>query len=154
MTGNIIHSGGRLLLLAGALLLAGCGIFGGGDEKTTPTLGDRQPILSGESDAQVDADMRSISVILPPAQPNADWPQSGGNAAKNAGHVTLTGGLQRIWTRSTSGSRVRRTRAGSRSPQASGLKISMRRALARRERNSWPRGPDCGGAGPLMGSGR
>ncbi len=108
MMQDLIGKGLRLALLSGSLLLAGCGIFGGDKEKTTPTLGERSPILGGESDAEVDPDLRSISVILSPATSNADWPQSGGNAAKNLGHVTLSGSLQRVWTASVEGSSKRR----------------------------------------------
>jgi hypothetical protein len=60
----------RAALLAGVLAagLTGCkgGLFGGKD-KTTPTVGNRTPILSRiESGAEVDPALASISVVLPP----------------------------------------------------------------------------------------
>ncbi len=51
-----------------ALSVAGCGIFGGGDAKTTPTVGNRTPILSRiESGAAVDPALAGVTVVLPPA---------------------------------------------------------------------------------------
>jgi hypothetical protein len=57
----------RAALLAGmiAASLTGCkgGLFGGGDDKTTPTVGNRMPILSRiESGAEVDPALAGISV--------------------------------------------------------------------------------------------
>ena len=69
-------------------LLSGCGILGGGDgedKKSTPTLGKRTPILSGESGAEVDPALASIAVILPAPVANSEWAQSGGNASKAIG---------------------------------------------------------------------
>ena len=91
-------------LIAGLLalsLLSGCGILGGGDgedKKSTPTLGKRTPILSGESGAEVDPALASIAVILPAPVANSEWAQSGGNASKSIGHVALDGSLARVWT--------------------------------------------------------
>lgn len=84
-------------------LLSGCGILGGGDgedKKSTPTLGKRTPILSGESGAEVDPSLASISVILPAPVANSEWAQSGGNASKSIGHVALEGNLAQVWRKS------------------------------------------------------
>jgi outer membrane protein assembly factor BamB len=88
-----------------ALGLAGCGVFGGSDKPKTPTVGNRQPILSRIS-AEIKADptLASVTIVLPPAQNNADWPQAGGNAAKAPGHVALAAAPQRAWTVSIPGS--------------------------------------------------
>ncbi len=95
---------------AAVALLSGCGILGGGDgddKKNTPTIGERTAILTGESGAQVDPALASISVILPSPVANGDWPQSGGNASKSIGHVALGGALNRVWTASVSGTSKR-----------------------------------------------
>ncbi|MCB2076089.1 MAG: PQQ-binding-like beta-propeller repeat protein [Novosphingobium sp.] len=85
--------------------LSGCGVFGGnkGGPKT-PTVGERIPILSRiESGAQVDPMLASVSVIVPPAQANPDWPQAGGTASKSYGHLALSDSPGRIWTGSVQG---------------------------------------------------
>ena len=44
-----------IFALAAASLVSGCGVFGGkGDKKTTPTIGERIPVLSAEAAIQVD----------------------------------------------------------------------------------------------------
>jgi outer membrane protein assembly factor BamB len=103
--------------IAGALLtsLAACsgGLFGGGDGgKETPTIGNREPILSRiESGAQVDPALASVSVILPPAAANELWAQAGGTASKAYGHLALSQTPSRVWTASVAGS-TNRVRLG------------------------------------------
>jgi len=91
-----------LALLAG---LSGCKVFGGKGGPKTPTVGDRVPILSRiESGAKVDATLGAVSVILPPADINADWAQAGGNAAKSYGHLALADSPTRAWSAQIAGS--------------------------------------------------
>jgi hypothetical protein len=79
-----------LLALAAASLLGGCGALGGkGKKNVTPTVGERISVLSQERVLEVDPALAGTAVTLPPAQPNAEWAQSGGNAAKSMGHVGL-----------------------------------------------------------------
>ena len=87
-------------LICGAALLAltGCGIFGGGDKKSTPTLGNRVAILGAESDAVVDPAISTVPVVLPAAVTNSDWAQPGGNAAKNLAQLSLGTDLAPAWT--------------------------------------------------------
>jgi len=94
------------LLLVG---LAGCGIMGGKDKPGTPTIGNRSPILSRISaEIKPDPTLAGVSIVLPPAVDNPDWPQAGGNAAKAAGHRSLAAAPQPAWTATIAGSSTRR----------------------------------------------
>ncbi|UAB79527.1 PQQ-binding-like beta-propeller repeat protein [Erythrobacter sp. SCSIO 43205] len=93
-----IAAGALAMLSTG--LLTGCG----GDKKTTPTVGARTPILSRiESGASVDPALAGVSVVLPPAQVNAEWAQVGGSASKSYGHLALADNPSKIWTRDIAG---------------------------------------------------
>ncbi len=90
------------LFMAGSL--AGCGVFGGADPESTPSLGNRQPILSRiATEIVADPGLADVAVIVPPARVNASWTQAGGNAAKVAGHVALGDAPQRVWTATIAG---------------------------------------------------
>eukprot|EP00611_Tribonema_gayanum_P028992 TRINITY_DN7634_c0_g2_i1.p2 TRINITY_DN7634_c0_g2~~TRINITY_DN7634_c0_g2_i1.p2 ORF type:complete len:172 (+),score=36.70 TRINITY_DN7634_c0_g2_i1:129-644(+) len=109
----------RAALLAGVLAvgLTGCkgGLFGGGKDKTTPTVGNRMPILSRiESGAEVDPALASISVVLPPQRNNTEWAQAGGAASKSYGHLALAETPTKIWTAQVAGSSNRMRLAASR----------------------------------------
>ncbi|MDG6080302.1 pyrrolo-quinoline quinone [Erythrobacter litoralis] len=96
-------------LLGGALVLSlsACsgGLFGGGDKKTTPTIGDRQPILSRvESGAQVEPALANVAVSLPAPQVNAEWGQPGGTASKSYGNLALAETPSRAFSVSVAGS--------------------------------------------------
>jgi len=95
------------LLLAG---LAACSVIGGGNKKpSTPTVGNRTPILSRiASEVKPDPALASVAVVLPAAQQNADWPQAGGNAAKALGHLALSNAPVRAWTATIPGSSTKR----------------------------------------------
>ena len=86
------------------------GLFGGGDgKKTTPTVGDREPILSRiTAGAAVDPTLASVAVVLPPAQANADWAQAGGTASKSYGHLALGQAPVRAFTVDVAGADNRR----------------------------------------------
>lgn len=104
MTRNLIRSIFAVALAGTAV--AGCS---GGDKKTTPTLGERIPVLSRiESGASVDPSLAGVSVVLPPAQVNADWAQVGGSASKSYGHLSLAENPARVWTASIAGSSTSR----------------------------------------------
>lgn len=108
----------RAALLAGVLAvgLTGCkgGLFGGGKDKTTPTVGNRMPILSRiESGAEVDPALASISVVLPPQRNNTEWAQAGGAASKSYGHLALAETPTKIWTAQVAGSSNRMRLAAS-----------------------------------------
>ncbi len=100
-----------LIALAATSMMSGCaaikGIAGGGDKKSTPTIGNRIDILGTEANTDADPNLANIAVILPPAEVNPAWPQPGGNAAKSPGHVALGEGLARAWTASVAGATPR-----------------------------------------------
>jgi outer membrane protein assembly factor BamB len=102
-----------------ALALAGCaggGLFGGGgdDEDETPTVGNRIPILSRiATEITADPALANVAVVVPPAVTNQAWQQTGGNAAKVAGHVTLSNNPGRAWTASIAGTTKTRRLAAS-----------------------------------------
>ncbi|MBX7492584.1 PQQ-binding-like beta-propeller repeat protein [Qipengyuania sp. 1NDW9] len=95
-----------------ALALGACsgGLFGGGDgEKDTPTLGDRQPILSRiATGAEVDPALAGTPVTLPAATTNDTWGQAGGTASKSYGHLALAEAPARAFTASVEGAGERR----------------------------------------------
>ena len=99
----------RAALLTGliAASLTGCkgGLFGGGDEKTTPTIGNRMPILSRiESGAEVDPALAAVSVVLPPQRANLEWAQPGGGPGKSYGHLELAVTPTKVWSTQIAGS--------------------------------------------------
>ncbi len=90
-------------LIVCAALLSGCGIFKD-SKKSTPTLGNRVSILSGEQQVEVDPALASVDVVLPPETPNADWAQPGGTASKSVGHVALPATVKPVWSAQIAGS--------------------------------------------------
>jgi outer membrane protein assembly factor BamB len=91
-----------LFALAALSLLGGCGTLGLGKGKkpVTPTVGERIPVLARETVLEVDPALAGIAVTLPPATPNSEWTQSGGNAAKSMGHLALGNALGLAWRQS------------------------------------------------------
>jgi len=88
-----------------ALALSGCGVIGGKHRPTTPTVGNRIPILSRiESGAKVDGGLSAVQVVLPPAEVNADWPQAGNTPGKSYGNLALSDAPSRTWSQSIAGS--------------------------------------------------
>lgn len=95
--------------LAVALGACGGGLFGGKKDRTTPTIGERVPVLSRiEAGEKVDPSLQGVTVVLPPAVTNPDWAQAGGTAAKAPGHLALAESPQQAWTASIAGSSQRR----------------------------------------------
>lgn len=93
------------LILSLAIAVSGCSVFGGDkEEKKTPTIGKRIPILGVEADNKADPALNGVAVIVPPAQANVSWSQPGGNAAKAMGHVALPATITAAWSRPIAGS--------------------------------------------------
>ena len=89
------------ILLVSASMMAGCA--GGGlfkKKPKTPVLGERVAVLVNEADFDVDPATAAVPISLPAAATNDSWAQSGGNARKSVGHVTLGNSLGVAWTAS------------------------------------------------------
>ena len=88
------------LLLLSASLLAGCGgglgLFKKSDKITVP--GERTPVLVNEADIDIDPVTATEPMTLPAAVTNDSWAQSGGNANKSVGHLSLGQSLGAAWT--------------------------------------------------------
>lgn len=100
----------RAAAIAALALLAGCGVFKGGDDKPkTAVLGARIPVLSVEASVSTDPAIAALAVVVPPPEANADWPQPGGNPQKLIGDVALGAQPRRVWT-----ARIAGVKAGAR----------------------------------------
>jgi outer membrane protein assembly factor BamB len=82
-----------------ALVLTGCdtisGIF---DSDDKPKLaGKRVSVLAVEQKLKIDQTLGKVVVTLPPPVTNRDWPQIGGNAAHDPGHLGLGADLHEVW---------------------------------------------------------
>ncbi len=87
-----------------ALALGGCGLTKS-KTKSTPTVGNRIPILSRiEAGTKVDQGMAVLDVVLPVAEPNPDWEQAGGTASKSYGHLALAENPRKVWSVRIAGS--------------------------------------------------
>jgi outer membrane protein assembly factor BamB len=85
-----------ILALAAASLLGGCGVLNK-KKPVTPTIGQRVAVLNTESEVEADPALAGIPVAIPAEATNADWAQSGGNAAKSMGHLALRPALGQAW---------------------------------------------------------
>lgn len=86
------------MLIAGALAMSGCGVLKKGKHTHTPVLGERIPVLTGETDVTVDPATAALPMALPPAVANTDWAEPGGNAPKSMGQLALGSALNRAFT--------------------------------------------------------
>ena len=77
------------------LALTGCAAFK--PKPKTPTTGPRLAVLDFETRARAEPELKSLAVVLPPPVVNVDWPQPGGTAAKNGGHLALPDTLSVAW---------------------------------------------------------
>ena len=84
-------------MVAALMALSACGIFKS-KPKGTPTVGNRVPILVSENAVATDKTIADVQVLLPAAEANDSWTQSGGNAAKSMGHLALAASPASRWT--------------------------------------------------------
>lgn len=97
-------------LVATAFLVSGCGSVGDSLSSINPfhkkdviLPGERSPIFPNQDSPQeVNEDVAAISIGA--ASSMADWPQSGGNASANVGHLSYSGSGGRAWRASIGGS--------------------------------------------------
>lgn len=102
------------LALVLAVSLAGCGVFGGKAKPSTPTVGNRVPILSKiDTSAKVDPALANVAVIVPPATINEEWPQAGGTASKSYGNLAMGANPTIAWTAKIEGSSPKQRLAAS-----------------------------------------
>ena len=85
------------LLIAAVLAASGCSVLKHKTKKT-PILGERIPVLTTESDAQLDVATAAQPMTLPDAVANTAWAQSGGNSAKSMGQLALGTALTNAFT--------------------------------------------------------
>ncbi len=85
------------VLIAAAVAASGCGLLRKSAPKT-PVLGDRVAVLTAENSIAVDPETAALPMVLPAEMTNAEWAQSGGNAAKSMGHLALPGNLTNAFT--------------------------------------------------------
>src|SRR5436190_14391772 len=77
------------LMIAAAFAAGGCSVLHKGKKNTTPVLGQRIAVLTGENDVAVDPATASLPMSLPEAVANTGWTQSGGSASKSMGQLAL-----------------------------------------------------------------
>jgi len=95
-------------VLAG--LLGGCSLLDRDSRPTTPTVGNREPVLGRESRIEADPLLAAIPVTVPAPIANTDWAQPGGNASKSMGHVAFGDAPSRAWSVSIGNGNSFRTR--------------------------------------------
>lgn len=85
-------------LLAAPLLaaLAGCGSWLG-ESEDPPLPGERVAVLLLEEGLTVDERLSTLTVTVPPAVRNLDWPQAGGTPSHAPGHLELGRALRLAW---------------------------------------------------------
>ena len=85
------------MLAAAALAASGCGVF---KKKgpSTPVLGQRIAVLTGEGDVTVDPATAALPMNLPGPVANTEWSQSGGSATKSMGQLALGNALGRAFS--------------------------------------------------------
>jgi outer membrane protein assembly factor BamB len=89
----------RVAFLIGLTIAAsGCGVFKKGKGPSTPVLGQRIAVLTGEGDVTVDPATASLPMTLPPPVANTNWTQSGGSATKSLGQLALGSALGRAFS--------------------------------------------------------
>jgi outer membrane protein assembly factor BamB len=86
------------LFIALALAASGCGVFKKGKGPSTPVLGQRIAVLTGEGDVAVDPATTALPMSLPQPVANSEWTQSGGNSTKSMGHLALGSTLARAFS--------------------------------------------------------
>jgi outer membrane protein assembly factor BamB len=85
-------------LIAVTLAAGGCSVFKKGKGPSTPVLGERIAVLTGEGDVTADPATAALPMSLPQAVVNTEWTQSGGNPTKSNGQLALGNALTSAFT--------------------------------------------------------
>ncbi len=101
---------GRIIPLLALLTLAACGDDSWiGEKKAPPLPGKRISVLT--QDKQLQPELKSAAdILLPPPEPNDDWPQAGGYANHAMHHMDVGDSLKQVWSTNVgegSGKRVK-----------------------------------------------
>lgn len=86
------------VVIAMALAATGCGVFKKGKGPSTPVLGQRIAVLTGEGDVAVDPVTAALPMSLPAPVVNTEWTQPGGNPTKSMGQLALGTALSRAFS--------------------------------------------------------
>ncbi len=88
------------LVIALGMALGGCTSGSGwfGDDKDPPLPGDRISVLLNQRTLSADPELASKPILLPPPQPNADWPQAGGYPNHAMHHMQAPAILKEAWS--------------------------------------------------------
>ena len=84
-------------VLIAVLSLAACSDWLG-ENKAPPLPGKRISILAQEKVAQPEITGPVAKIVLPPPEPNDDWPQAGGYSNHAMQHMMVSEALERRWT--------------------------------------------------------
>jgi len=88
---------GIAVLIAAAFAASGCSVLKKGSGPKTPVLGQRIPVLTSESDVEVDPGTQALPFSLPAPVANSAWLMSGGNATKSMGQLALGASLNQAF---------------------------------------------------------
>lgn len=91
---------GRVLTAAAlAATVGACDTIGSWFEtEKVPLPGERISVLALETSLEPDESVQDLTVTLPAAVSNADWPQEGGTPEAVMRHLALSGALSRAWS--------------------------------------------------------
>ena len=99
MTGRTFRSRSPIaLLVATAVLLAGCGTGFFGEEDDVILPGERISVLELASALDPDPAVAGLPVVLPEPEANEAWPQSGGVPSHAPQHLAYSGALTEVWS--------------------------------------------------------
>src|SRR5882672_4787539 len=99
-----------VLALVAVSLLGGCSVLRGHHRPTTPTVGQRIPVLAAEGRVEPDPLLANTAVTVPAPVANPDWAQPGGNTSHSMGHVALGDAPAQAWSISIGAGNSFRTR--------------------------------------------
>jgi outer membrane protein assembly factor BamB len=85
-------------VLAASLALSGCGSSWFGEKEAPPLPGKRISILSKEKSLEPEIKGDAPEILLPPPEPNDDWPQAGGYANHAMHHMEVGERLDKVWS--------------------------------------------------------